>query len=135
MIKSNGAIKRRVRTGALCCICEKRPPTVEHRLTGAQMCERCAQGVVVMQRAYGVQGGGIVFVERRMPQQDTSPQHCPFCVVLLPDQQEQWNRVGNDFYGDLPMIGPVRCCATCKKVALVLDDEDELLAMVKGVQK
>ncbi len=66
MIVSNGAIKERVRAGALCCICEKEPPTLTHCFTGAPLCRGCVQGVVVMQRAYGVQGTGATFIGRRV---------------------------------------------------------------------
>lgn len=57
---------------------------------------------------------------------------CPFCPLLLPGQEDMWNPIGNDFFGEPASIGGVPSCGDCAQVVEIGGNAAELVAQVKG---
>lgn len=62
-------------------------------------------------------------------------QPCPFCPLLLEGEPENHLPIGNDFFGEPAMIGDVRSCEACARVAEMAGIADELLAELKSQAK
>ncbi len=58
-------------------------------------------------------------------------QPCPFCPLMLPDQPDLWERIGNDFFGEPAMIGDVHSCGSCTEVGE--EHTQYWLDLLKGV--
>lgn len=62
----------------------------------------------------------------------TTTRMCPFCPILLPHQQELWNTIGPDFFGEPAEIGGVPSCGDCAAVAAMTDEAEQIIRMLKS---
>ncbi len=59
---------------------------------------------------------------------------CPFCPILLPDDKASWMPIGRDEFGSQAMVGSIRSCGWCAKMADFADCADDLIAQYQEVQ-
>jgi hypothetical protein len=57
---------------------------------------------------------------------ETKKQMCPFCPQFV--EQDGWQPIGTDFFGEHAKVGDIASCAECATIAEITDSAEQMIA-------